>query len=159
MRRALISLLLLLSTSCSDSVTDPAVGPVRPDLRAAPTAATLAGQSVSIESYLWRDFAPISPPDGKPLIAVVRLNAADGAPLAPGVTADSVWVISEMEAWAARAVQEQPRSSTGAYLEVVARDGPKWGPGVRVDVVVRARDVLGRVVYVRAADQLIHRTD
>lgn len=159
MCRFLTSLLVVLSTACGGSATEPAVGPVRADLEAAPAAVTLAGQSVSVEPYLWRDFASISPPDGRPLVASVRLRAAGGVPLAADVTADSVWVISGPEAWAARAVQEQPRSATGAYLEVVARNGPKWGPGMRVDVVVRARDGAGRVVYVRAADQPIARTD
>jgi hypothetical protein len=41
----------------------------------------------------------------------------------------------------------------------VARDGPKWGPGVRVDVVARLRESIGKEVLVRASDRLIQRTD
>jgi S-formylglutathione hydrolase FrmB len=159
MRRLPTYLLLLLAVACGGGTTEPVLGRAPDDFRAAPAAARLAGQSVSIEPFLWRDFQPISPPDGKPLTAVVRVRAAGGATLAAEVTADSLWVISGDQAWAARAVQEQPRSATGAYLEVVARNGPKWGPGVRVDVVVRVRDGGGAVAYVRAADQLIGRTD
>jgi hypothetical protein len=41
----------------------------------------------------------------------------------------------------------------------VARDGPKWGPGIEVDVVIRLRDAAGRHVLLQAREQLVHRTD
>jgi len=154
---AVVSLLSLLG-ACR-SATEPAVGPVGAEVLAAPTRAVVAGQSVHLDTYLWRDFMPVSPPDGKPLIAVARILADSGATVGAAVTADSLWVIADGRAWAARATEEQPRSATGAGFEVVARDGPKWGPGVRVDVVVRLHDGTGGTVYVRAADQLIRRTD
>lgn len=154
MRKIAFTLLAVVLSAC-ESATEPRLTTVRGELVTAPTTVTLAGQSVSIEPYLWRDFMPTSPPDGKPLIAAVRIRAA-GAALSSTVTADSIWVISESSAWASRAMQEIARSEV---LEVIARNGPKWGPGARVDVVVRLRDQTGRVVYVRAADQLIARTD
>ena len=141
------------------STTGPVVGPAGAEVRAAPTRAVVAGQNVRLDAYLWRDFMPASPPDGKPLVVVARVRGDSGATVGTGVTADSLWVIAGEQAWAARATEEQPRGATGAGFEVVARDGPKWGPGTRVDVVVRLRDGAGAVVYVRAADQLILRTD
>ena len=158
MRNTLVTL-FVLALGCRNDATGPVLGPVPATLRTVPSTATLAGQSISIEPYLWRDFMPSSPPNGQPLVAIVRVRAAGGAPLAPAIVADSLWVVMGDRVWAARAVQEQPRSATGAYLEVIARNGPKWGPGVRVDVIARIRDAAGNVVHVRAADQLIGRTD
>jgi hypothetical protein len=44
-------------------------------------------------------------------------------------------------------------------LEVFAEGGPKWGPGIEVDVVVRLRDAAGKSWYLKARRQPIHRTD
>jgi len=56
-------------------------------------------------------------------------------------------------------VEEQPRGAGAAAFAVVARNGPKWGPGVEVDVVVRLRDAAGHGVLLQAPGQLIGRTD
>lgn len=151
----------LLATACrggSATVVEPTVGPVPPALRATPASAVLGSQRVGAEPYLWRDFQPGPPAASRPLTAVVRIRAVDGAVLAADVTADSLWVILGDRAWVAATVQESPRAETGAYLEVVARGGPEWETGARVDVVVRLRDGAGGVAYVRAAGQPIVRT-
>lgn len=157
MRPFLLFACIAAASGC-DTATEPSIATARPDLSSAPSTGVIAGQNVTIEPYLWRDFMPSSPPDGKPLTVVVRIRAV-GTALSLSVSADSIWVISQNQAWGSRAAQEQARSATGDLLEVVARDGPKWGPGASVDVVVRLRDNTGRFIYVRAADQLINRTD
>ena len=154
--------LLVLTTACADGATEPRLERVSSGLQLAPATAIIAGQTVTIEPYLWRDFQPGTPssgPPGRPLAVALRVRTSDGAALAMDVAADSVWVVNGDRAWAARAVQEVPRSLTGAYLEVMARNGPRWEPGLRVDVVARVRDGAGRVAYLRAADQLINRAD
>jgi hypothetical protein len=147
-----------LLVGCRGGPTAPEPLPA-PELRAAPTVVTLAGKPLVLETFLWRDFMPISPPDGKPLIAVLRVRAADGTAVPPGVRADAVWVVFGGEVWTAREVEERARDETAPFYEAVARNGPKWGPGVTVEVVVRLRDSTGRSVLLRAADQLVHRTD
>jgi hypothetical protein len=141
------------------AATEPVVRPPSAEVRVAPTQALVAGQRLHLDAYVWRDFMPSSPPDGRPLIVVARVRPDSGASVGAAVTADSLWVIADGQAWAARATEEQPRAATGAGFEVVARNGPKWEPGTRVDVVVRLRDGAGQAVYVRAADQLIQRTE
>ena len=148
--------------ACRPSPTGPRaglVGAVPPVVRAAGPSTAVAGHPVAITPALWRDFQPVSPADGKPLIVVVRVAATDGATLPPAVTADSVWVILGDQAWSAAVVEEQPRAATGAELTVVARGGPKWAPGSRVDVVLRLRTNGGTPVYVGAPNQAIARTD
>jgi len=123
----------------------------------APRFVTIEGARVGVHAFLWRDFQPTSPPDGKPLVAILRIQTTDDTPIPSTLTADSVWVYDGANVWAAPVVEEQPREAT--YFEVVARNGPKWGPGILVDVVVRLRDSGGHLVLIQASRQLIARTD
>lgn len=129
------------------------------DLRAAPVTVMVGQQALVLVPSLWRDFQPISPPDGKPLVAVLRVKANDGAALASTFHVDGAWVIYGAEVWTASVGEEKLASPSPVYYEVVARDGPKWGPNVSVDVVVRIREPSGSSKLLRAAAQLIQRTD
>ena len=128
-----------------------------PDRSLAPDLVTMEGATVRAEAYLWRDFAPSSPPDGQPLVATLRIQTTDGSLIPPTLTADSAWLYNGGAVWATTVVQEQPRNAT--YFEVVARNGPKWGPGIEVDVVVRLRDSAGRSLLLQAPRQFIFRSD
>jgi hypothetical protein len=126
-------------------------GPSEPELtglRATPTSVILAGQRFELPVSLYRDFMPASPPDGRPLAAVVRLPDQLAA-----VRVERIWVLLGDEVWSAE-VEQVPGTR-----DWVARGGPKWGPGVLVDVVARLREDDGEGVLVRAADRVIERTD
>jgi hypothetical protein len=69
-----------------------------------------------------------------------------------------MWVINGNEVWRATPREEQPREDP-TRVAIVARDGPRWGPGIAVDVVVRLRGANGATALVRAAAQPINRTD
>ena len=143
---------------CSSGRDPLAPTPPASELRAAPTLVTVAGTALRLETYLWRDFQPISPPDGKPLIAVMRVRAADGGTVPGGLQVDAAWVVNGGAVWAAE-VRDEHGSSNAQYYEVVGRDGPKWGPGITVDVIVRVRDAqAGASRLLRAADQPIRMT-
>ena len=116
------------------------------------------GHDLTLEAYVWRDFQPISPRDGRPMVAVLHVKTTDGRPFPAGVTADQVTVVYGELVWTAPARVEHP-SWLPHMMEVVARDGPKWGPGVNVNVVVRLRDAQGREHWLGAANQPIHRTE
>jgi hypothetical protein len=121
--------------------------------------ARIGGRAFRLEVYLWRDYMPISPPDGRPLSVVLRVISADGRPLPSDLGADRFWVLKGDEVWSA-AVGE-PRAgdpSRPDRREYVARGGPKWLPGERVDVVVRLTDGAGTSYLLRAAGQPIERT-
>lgn len=72
---------------------------------------------------------------------------------------DGAWVINGAEVWSASVGEEKLASPSPVYYEVVARDGPKWGPNVSVEVVVRIRESSGSSMLLRAAAQVIQRTD
>jgi len=129
------------------------------DLAAAPARLEHAGQSYRLETYLWRDFMPMSPPGGKGLTATVRLVEVDSQPIAEGTSLDFLWVIHGEEVWATPFSDEARPSGPADRQEAVARDGPLWEPNSEVDVVVGWRDPAGELHLLRAAGQKIHRTD
>lgn len=113
---------------------------------------------MTLQTSLWRDFMPISPPDGKPLGVVLQVTTEDTVEVPAAVRADLVWVLNGGENWSAVPREERPRSETSPVYELVARDGPKWGPGITVDVVIRLRDADGRTFLLRAPKQDIRGT-
>lgn len=153
------------AVACGGKSEPPApVGEGAAELRQAPTrSAPLAGFTCSLETYLYRDFMP--GPDvganGRPMIAVARVTVDDDTATFPaGVTVDRMWIVNGNEVWETMPREEQPRGSSGKAetIEVVGRDGPRWGPGITVDVVVRLRGPGGATTLLRAAAQPIHRT-
>ena len=113
-----------------------------------------------LETYLWRDFMPISPPDGKPLIAKITVVATESQTPPPTLDADRLWVIDGEKVWETEFSGERipPESGPGGRLTKIARNGPKWGPGIEVDIVVRLVDETGNTRLLRASGQKIHRT-
>ena len=135
------------------------VGACAVDRALAPRVVSVDGATLRLEASLWRDFQPISPPDGKPLIAGLRVITVDGAPIPSTLRADSVWIYNGSGVWAASVTEEQLRTAGASFFDVVARNGPKWGPGIEVDVVVQLRDAAGDAVLLQAPRELIGRTD
>jgi hypothetical protein len=128
-------------------------------VRAAPDSVTAHGATLRLSTYLWRDFMPIAPPDGEPLRAVFLVTTADSSAFPPLLFADAAWVLNGRSIWATRVSETTPRLPGDPTLRVFAEGGPKWGPGIEVDVVVRLRDAADRAWYLRAREQMIHRTD
>ncbi len=130
-------------------------------LMSAPDTVTIDGIAVILETYLWRDFMPVSPPDGQPLRAVITVLPVNSEYLPAGIDADKIWIITGSENWVGLL------EKTGEYtagrpltrLEKTSGGGPKWGPGINVEVVVQLRDKKGNTYLLGAGKQLIHRTD
>jgi hypothetical protein len=143
--------------ACSGQTpTSPA--PVASQIATAPTQVAVSGKQLRLTANLWRDFMPISPPDGKPLVAILQIRTDDASPVPAAVSADMVWVIHGGDLWSTTPHEDRARAETSPRYEVVARDGPKWGPDVSVDVVVRLRDGSGRSYLLRAPMQMIGKT-
>jgi hypothetical protein len=125
-----------------------------------PEAIFVSGTALHASAYLWQDFmpGPFTPPDGHPLIACVRVSAVATAPL-PAMRAGRVAVIHGVQAWIAPvAEQAMEMSWNPPCLNVIVREGPKWGPGARVDVVLQLRDAEGHGHLIRVPDAEIQRT-
>jgi hypothetical protein len=130
------------SIACGSSPIAP--DPTIDELRSAPLAVSIDGTSLELRASVWRDFMPIVPPGGPFLQVAVRLPNA-----AASVSVDHLWVLLGDQLW------DATPDRAGGSTEWTARGGPQWGPGVRVDVVVRLRAADGRVRLLRAADQPI----
>jgi len=150
---------MLLFVSCDWIVSDSSEkdGPGRlPDdvLSAVEDTVLVEGKQLFLDTYLNRDFMPVAPPDGQDMYVVVRFVLADSGALPADLHADAVWVIDSLRQWDAWLKQEDPQRR-----EWIARDGPKWEPGLAVDVVVRFFDAAQTRYYLIARNQVIERTD
>ena len=118
----------------------------------APERVEIDGREYTLTANAWRDFQPVAPPDGQPLITMVKVVAVDGMAVPVDLSVDRVWVLNGKEQWSA-----SPEPGT-IGLETAVRNGPKWGPGIEVDVVARLKQ--GEQTWlVRQADVQIKRTD
>jgi hypothetical protein len=115
-------------------------------LPVAPGAISISGAALRVSVSLGRDFMPISPPDGKPLTARVQISATATAGLAPS-PADRIAVIHDRQAWIAPLIEETPWDDSSRV--VIARNGPKWGPSITVDVVLELHDAEGQAYLIR----------
>ncbi len=125
--------------------------PESPSVASAPERVKIDGHEYTLIANAWRDFQPVAPPDGQPLIVMVNASAVDASALPADLSLDQVWVLNGKDKWSAK-----PGSSSPS--EAVVRGGPKWGPGIKVDVVARLKR--GKQTrLVRAAGVEIKRTD
>jgi hypothetical protein len=112
----------------------------------------IGGVPYTLTANLRRDFQPVAPTNGQPLVVVVKVTTADQASVPADLAIDHVWVLNGKEQWSAA-----PESGA-TRLETSVRGGPKWSPGIKVDVVARLKQ--GKKTWlVRAAGVDIKRTD
>lgn len=157
---SLFSTLFGCGNDDSDDTKTPFVPTVpTSELRTAPQTLVIGDQEYTLGTELWRDFMPFSPPDGKPLIALVKVVEQDGVPIAPDLKLEYLWVINGSKIWATIFSDETLPPPPQNELHGIARDGPKWGPQIQVDVVVALRPGQGSLQLLRAADQWIGRSD
>jgi hypothetical protein len=152
-------LLTFCCADAGDSVVAPPPDIPRAVLQAAPDTIVVQGRSLTLSAFLWRDFMPISPPDGKPLVAIVTITALDTARLPASISCDVVWIVYSGEIWKAWLQREASGNVKPNQMSLMARDGPKWGPNVFVDVIVRVSGDSGQARLLRAPRQWIGRTD
>jgi len=153
LRGALLAVPLILLSGCTgtdedgtdDDTGDGTTGPddpcaappgagtlVRNGPRDAPSQAPIGGADVRLEAYLWRDFQPIAPPCGDALRAAITLHADGGVP--EDVRAERIWVWNGEQAWTVE--PEAGEASEPGTFTAHAADGPKWGPGIDVQITV-----------------------
>src|SRR5438034_1946643 len=124
-----------------------------------PDRLSIGGHTYRLTADLWRDFMPVTPPGGRPLMASLMLASEDGSTFPASITADHVWVFNSSwvvtsspsnptpasspapsAVWDTGVIEARRSSPAGTAanaMEVVAFDGPKWDPGTRVSVILR----------------------
>jgi hypothetical protein len=141
------------------------------DLRKTPTEVVLDGRALTLSAYLWRDFMPSTfpAPNGSPMMAVFKIATSDKKPPLSKVRIDRAWVLFGEQVWEIPDLRRNVERITdnkdssekwiscpdSSVCEFTARNGPKWGPGVFVDVVVRLIDEEGRHHLLQARKQYV----
>lgn len=160
MNRLIILLIpgLLIFSSCYYEIAVPAESKADELIRKSEEILKFGGHTYVLEAYLWRDFMPVSPPDGRPLIAINRLVEKDGLAIPEGVDIVMQYVINKDEVWESNyseSVQGQAN-----IIEKISREGPKWGPDIYVTVISKVVDSKsGETYLLRLEDVYIGRTD
>jgi hypothetical protein len=155
----LLSIMVLVGCEGGTKFIAPAVPPpMSADaLRAAPDTLSLVGFPSVISTYLYRDFMPMAPPDGNALRAIITFSLISPSDFSENVTAADVWIVNGSEVWGAPLQMQD----LGRADQVVlwAEGGPKWGPGIQVNVIL-GLTIEGRgLQLVRLPDATIARTD
>ncbi len=160
--RLLISLFLIgcfLAVPACGRKTSPPKSSVKPqpaNLRDTPTQLTVGDSTYKLQASLWRSFTPpLKEPDGRPLIALVRLDESNLQPIHAGVEIDYLWIVHGDQIWETRFSDEDRPRPPAHIFERIAREGPKWGPEVKVDVIVNVAMDGSSVGRLRLPEQMI----
>jgi hypothetical protein len=157
---------LLLAAGCNDAPKDPIRPIVHPvpefstqELLAAPEALKFSGIAFDVTAALWRDFQPVSPPEGRGLAAAVEATAL-GEPVYPSeIVSAYVWVLWGDDRWESWLKPQGSPAGEPATMRYGAADGPLWGPGIEVEVVVGFRTSSSVVHLVKIPGVPVTRTD
>ncbi len=152
----LILLFVLVVFSCktpTSSLTDtPSI------LSSATKEVIISDFYYTLSARLWRDFQPISPPDGKPLILVVDIIESNSKNIPSSVVVDSFWVINGDQIWSGILSTEEHPSTPLYTRRITIGDGPKWETGIYVDLVIRLLDREKNTHWLKQENLLIERT-
>jgi hypothetical protein len=159
----LVGSALIYFSGCSE--TEEIVGVVESassveQLLKVPKIINVQGRNIYFYTSLNRDFMPYCPPDGRPMTGVIYITANDDMELS-GIECDTVWVIYEGQLW--KSSLSKMDNSSGIFKKnQIGRyfsGGPKWGPNIYVNVVIRINDSYKNRYLLRASDQYVGRTD
>ncbi len=118
----------------------------------------IENRTYHLEILLGRDFMPITPPNGEPLSVVVRIKPNDSINFPKTLDVRNVWVIKNFMYWRSKLETLETPYGTN-YLVKAARGGPKWGPGITVDVLVQLVNNNDKLYYMKVENQMIERYD
>lgn len=144
-----------LMTGCSSTV-DSLENVPRSVLLSSSEGLMIEGREITLNANLNRDFAPSSPPNGRPLITWIEIVTSKGSDLPDGLMTDAVWVIVDNEIWGSSYSDEQFTEDKSRIVKI-ARDGPKFGVGKKAEVIVRIHHD-GHTYLLRATGLKIEQT-
>ncbi|HHX57013.1 MAG TPA: hypothetical protein GX710_03250 [Clostridiales bacterium] len=113
-----------------------------------------------LDAYLWRDFMPISPSDGKPMISINWLRDIDSMEISDNIDLIEQYVVYNDSIWIANYENETSSTQPDYKIEKISRDGPKWGPKIYVDVISKVHDsITNSDYYIKSKNIYVERTD
>jgi hypothetical protein len=166
LRAALVLILLTLVITISAAAPlSKASAPQPGSLDGAAETAQYGSIALRLKVSLWRDFMPVviaegassaDAPSGRPMVAVIQLNAENTAPFPPTLKLECVTLVQGDQVWETKVFEINRDVSGGSLYEFTVREGPRWQPKSFVDVIVRLVDVGGSRVVLTARHQIIN---
>ena len=122
---------------------------------------TIGSNSFVLDAYLWRDFQPISPENGKPMISINWLINIGMVRIPDNISMVKQYVFYNDDVWIADYENEVPAPSLPEYkIERISRNGPKWGPNIYVDIISQIHDSQSnKDYYIKLGNVYVIRTD
>lgn len=165
---SLVLALMSMAFLCNENVAQENSPVSLTDLRSAPAEIVLDGKSISLTAFPWRDFMPGASmgPEGSLLMVGLKVIASNEKQFPSGVRMDRAWVILGEQIWEVSNLRTEGRNpavgqdgwincSESLGCQATIREGPRWGPSVQVDVVVRLTDKEGQHYLIQSAKQKI----
>ncbi len=146
MNQYLVLFALLILISCRDETEIPI-----DQLLAVPETISIQNQQLLLSTSVSRVI-----PDDHPIYGTCFVHAIDSTPLPPSLTMDVMWIVYNQEVWKTQ-LSEKHTQIVPQHITIskTFRNGPKWGPDVHVDVIVRVRYNEGSTQLLRASNQRI----
>jgi hypothetical protein len=120
---------------------------------------TIESHNYYLYAFLWRDFMPICPPNGHPLISINRLISVDSSAIPNNIKLIKQYVVYEDLVWISQ-YENETHTIPDYILEGVSRNGPKWGPDVIVEVITKITDIkTNKDYYLKLDSVYILRTE
>ena len=152
---SIILFFVLVVFSCKTPTTSPIGSP----LSSATKEVIISSYNFTLSASLWRDFQPISPPDGKPLILVAEIIESNSMAIPSNIKVDAFWVINGDQVWSGILSKEERATTPLHTRQIIIRDGPKWETGNYVDLVIRLLDDEENTYWLKEENLLIERTE
>lgn len=159
---ALLAAGLFSILSCNSSPKDDSgVGPGIPEtvINVAPNVATVEQVDYIAKVYPYRNFMPVRGQAERGLIAIAQICRSDFLEIPRDLRLKRIWVFQGRDCWSAQLGEEQEGYGGGVCRVAVAREGPKWEPGSKVDVVIGFTIGDSGMYLVRTATTEIERAD
>lgn len=124
-------------------------------LLSSPEMLNLNNYLLKIESDIWRNFMPPIDSNGSALMAQVVLSERNQRTLNNSVQLEKVYLINQNELWSK--TFDSSDSSSPYQVSGMVRNGPTWGPNIKVDLVCEF-SFGGQTYRLLAKDQDIYAT-
>jgi hypothetical protein len=102
-------------------------------LLASPEMLNIDNYLLKVESDIWRDFMPPSDSNGQALIARVLLSERNQRAMDNSIQLEKIYLINGTELWSKNF--DSFDNSSPYEISGIARNGPRWGPNITVDLV------------------------
>ena len=136
-RSAMLVAVIVALCGCSEDISGQVTKAWSVDQIAAfPDSIAIDGRVMYISASANRDFMPIAPSDGRPLSAGVQLLGLTNGPIDWTPKDPVLYIILGDSMWISSARSQQASYAASLLWEFSASDGPKWGPGAVVDIVL-----------------------